>query len=226
MKRKHGYGQFCPVAKAAEIVAERWTPLVLRELICGSRRFNELRRGVPLMSPSLLAQRLRELEDAGVVERRAGERGAREYHLTPAGAELGPIIESLGTWGARWAQSRLTSSDYDPGLLMWDIRRNIDLDKLAGPDRLVVQFDLRDTSARTGRWWLVIDSGDVDLCLKDPGHPVDLFVLAPVRALTAVWMGQTSMRAALASGALEIVGPRKLAERFSRSLRLSAFAGR
>src|SRR5262245_55451292 len=118
MAKKKGYGQFCPVAKAAEIVAERWSLLVLRELILGSHRFNELRRGVPLMSPSLLSQRLKELEDGGVVVRHStsSDRGT-EYHLTEAGKELGPIIVSLGQWGARWVKGNLQPEDYDPALL-------------------------------------------------------------------------------------------------------------
>src|SRR5579884_3915578 len=130
MAARKGYGQFCPVAKASEIVAERWTPLVLRELIAGSRHFNELRRGLPLMSSALLSRRLKELEDAGVVRRQAGPANVIEYSLTEAGQELRPIIEALGFWGARWTRSHLTSQDYDPSLLMWDIRRNVDVSQL------------------------------------------------------------------------------------------------
>jgi len=126
-----GYGQFCPVAKAAEIVAERWTPLVLRELLCGSRRFNDLHRGVPLMSRTLLAERLEQLEDAGIVRSVARPCGRRrEYHLTPAGEELRPLIECLGEWGQRWARAQIGAGDLDPGLLMWDIHRRVNLEAL------------------------------------------------------------------------------------------------
>jgi DNA-binding HxlR family transcriptional regulator len=132
-----GYGQFCPVAKAAEIVAERWTPLVLRELLCGSRRFSDLHRGLPLMSPTLLAQRLEQLEDAGIVRGVPRPHGrGREYQLTEAGEELRPLIDRLGEWGQRWARAKIDRGDLDAGLLMWDIHRRVDVDAQA-PARLV-----------------------------------------------------------------------------------------
>lgn len=224
MKARKGYGQFCPVAKAAEIVAERWTPLVLRELIVGSRHFNELRRGVPLMSSALLSRRLKELEDAGVVERRTGEGNSTEYHLSEAGRELRPIIEALGFWGARWTRSHLTGADYDPNLLMWDIRRNIDVTRLPAARRTVVEFDLRGAAAATRRWWLVVTGGEVDLCLKDPGYEIDLHISAEMKALVEVWLGALSMREATRARKLICEGPRALAASFQNSLRLSPFA--
>jgi len=224
MAARKGYGQFCPVAKAAEIVAERWTPLVLRELIEGSRRFNEIRRGVPLMSSALLSRRLKELEDAGVIERRPGAGRAVEYHLSEAGEELKPIIEALGVWGARWAVSRLEPGDYDPKLLMWDVHRRIDLTRLPQDRRTVVEIDLRGAAAEFRRWWLVIDAGEVDLCFKAPGHSVDLLVSAELGALVEVWMGSRSFEAALREGRIAIEGPLKLAESFQQSLKRSVFA--
>jgi DNA-binding HxlR family transcriptional regulator len=224
MAAHKGYGQFCPVAKAAEIVAERWTPLVLRELIAGSHRFNDLRRGVPLMSTALLAQRLKELEHAGIVQRRAGEGRNAEYHLSEAGQELRPIIEALGFWGARWTRSRLTSEDYDPSLLMWDIRRNIDAEPLRGARRTVIEFGLRGAEAAFRRWWLVVDEGEVDLCLKDPGYEVDVHISADLRAMVEVWMGRQSIRDATRAGQLEFEGPQTLVSRFCESLKLSMFA--
>lgn len=226
MAAYRGYGQFCPVAKAAEIVAERWTPLVLREMIAGSRRFNELRRGLPLMSSALLAQRLKELESAGIIERRAGEGRSAEYHLSEAGQELRPIIEALGFWGARWTRSRLTSEDYDPSLLMWDIRRNIDVARLPGDRRTVIEFRLRGVLPAHRRWWLVVEAGEVDLCLKDPGYEVDLQITADVKTMVAVWMGHQPMTAAMRAGDLTFEGPRALAASFGKSLRLSPFAPR
>lgn len=219
-----GYGQFCPVAKAAEIVAERWTPLVLRELMAGSRRFNELRRGVPLMSSALLSQRLKELEYAGVIERRAGEGKNVEYHLSEAGQELRPIIEALGGWGARWTRSRLTKRDYDASLLMWDIRRNIDVGHLPGGQRTVIEFNLHGAEQAFRRWWLVVDEGQVDLCLKDPGYEVNLHLSADLRAMVEVWMGRQSMDEATRTGKLTFEGKPTLASSFRKSLRLSAFA--
>lgn len=224
MAAHKGYGQFCPVAKAAEIVAERWTPLVLRELICGSHRFNELRRGVPLMSSALLSQRLKELEDAGVIERRAGSGKITEYHLSEAGQELRPIIEALGVWGARWTRSRLTVQDYDPSLLMWDIRRNINVELMPKTPRSVIEINLWGAEPSVRRWWLVVESGEVDLCLRDPGHEVNLHLSADLRSLVEVWMGRESMSEAARAGRLKLDGPPVLVASFQKSLKLSVFA--
>src|SRR5687767_10932777 len=161
------YGQFCPVAIAAETVTERWTPLVLRELLCGSTRFNDLRRGVPLMSPSLLSSRLRMLQRVGIVERREGENGTVHYHLTPAGEELRPLIEALGAWGQRWARGDVRPEHLDASLLMWDVHRNVEQERL--PDqRVVVHFRLRGSNDGKSRFWLVLGAGEADLCLRDP----------------------------------------------------------
>lgn len=224
MAAHKGYGQFCPVAKAAEIVAERWTPLVLRELIAGSRRFNELRRGVPLMSSALLSQRLKELEHAGVILRHAGQGRTAEYVLSEAGRELQPIIEALGVWGTRWTRSRLTRQDYDASLLMWDIRRNIDLNLLPNDRRTVIEFHFPDAPASYRRWWLVVSPGEVDLCLKDPGHDVDLHLTANVRSMVEIWMGYLPLDRAARTGQLTLEGPRSLAANFRKSLKLSSFA--
>jgi DNA-binding HxlR family transcriptional regulator len=218
-----GYRQFCPVAKAAEIVAERWTPLVLRELFCGSSRFVDLRRGVPLMSPSLLSQRLKDLEVAGVVARSLGADQRPEYHLTPAGKELWPVIEHLGIWGQRWARARILDHDLDAGLLMWDIRRNLRRERL--PERrTVVRFDFTGAATAKRRWWLVIERGHGDLCLLDPGYEVDLFVRTHLRTMTEVWMGDRPLLDAVRSEAIALEGPAKLVRAFSGWLGLSAFA--
>jgi DNA-binding HxlR family transcriptional regulator len=144
-----GYGQFCPVALATELLCERWTLLVVRELVAGSTRFNELRRGVPLMSPSLLTQRLRTLEEAGVVDRIERAGGGVEYRLTEAGRDLRALIDTLGAWGARWSRA-MREEDLDPGLLMWDVRRRLDLDTMPR-DRLIVLFEFDDLPAQNGR---------------------------------------------------------------------------
>lgn len=223
MPAQKGYGQFCPVAKAAEIVAERWTPLVLRELISGSRHFNELRRGVPLMSSALLSQRLKELEAAGIIVRRAGEGRTAEYYLSQAGEELRPVIDALGVWGARWTPSRLTARDYDPSLLMWDIRRNIYV-KMLPAGRSVIQFDLFGAPQPYRRWWLVVEKGEVDLCLKDPGYEVSLQLLADLPELVEVWMGRRPLEDAVRTGKLKFEGEPSLAMSFRKSLKLSPFA--
>jgi DNA-binding HxlR family transcriptional regulator len=220
-----GYGQFCPVAKASEVLAERWTPLVVRELLCGSHRFNELQRGVPLMSRSLLAKRLRDLELAGVIERRpSGDGRGSEYHLTEAGEELRPIIMGLGEWGQRWARSNVSRADLDPRLLMWDMQRNIETDRLP-PHRIVVRFRFTDAAPGLPRvTWLILDRAHVDVCYKDPGFEVDLVVAGRLRSLVAVWMGDTSMSAVTRARELQLDGPRDLVRAFPNWLRRSIFA--
>lgn len=220
-----GYGQYCPIAKATEVLGERWTPLVLRELLCGSRRFNDLRRGLPLMSPSLLSQRLKTLEHAGVIERQTDERGqASAYRLTAAGEELWPLIERLGVWGQRWVRSQLdTEPNLDAGLLMWDIRRGVDATRLPA-ERTVIQFDFTDVKPPKRRWWLMGSHGEVELCLRDPGFEVDVFVTSDLGTLTAVWIGDLSIDEALRSGRIELIGERTLCRDFRSWFALSPFA--
>jgi DNA-binding HxlR family transcriptional regulator len=202
-----GYAQFCPVAKTSELVCERWMPLILRELMCGSQRFSEIQRGVPLISPALLSKRLRQLESGGVIERTRRGHGC-DYTLTQAGWELYPIIEAMGVWGQRWARSRYTPDELDPALLMWDMRRMLTPGGLRDR-RTVIEFRFRRAPAGKSTYWLVVDQ-TIDLCLIDPGHPIDLRVRAELRALTEVWMGDRTMRDALAVGAIELDGPRPL----------------
>jgi DNA-binding HxlR family transcriptional regulator len=219
-----GYGQFCPIAKAAQVLAERWTPLVLRELICGSTRFNDLRRGVPLMSSSLLSQRLKFLEREGVIERRQGASGRGfEYHLTDAGRELEPLIMMMGEWGARWVRSRLEPEDLDVTLLMWDMHRTVRPEHFPA-HRVVVGFEFTDVPRNKRRWWLVSEGDAADLCVTDPGYDIDLLILADLRTMTAIWTGDVSLQAALNSGALEAHGPAELRRGLSAWLGLSAFA--
>ena len=222
-----GYGQFCPVAKAAEVFAERWTPLVLRELVCGSHRFSDLHRGVPLMSRTLLAQRLRQLEDAGIIQSAAKTKGrGQEYFLTPAGEEFRTLIEGLGEWGQRWARSQIHADDLDPGLLMWDIHRRVNVERLPA-HRVVVLFDFRGVPKhwRNVRYfWLILQRSDVDLCLKPPGYEVDLEVDADLAALTKVWMGDMRLVEATRSGLVRLKGPTALVRAFPGWLALSEFA--
>lgn len=212
------YGQFCPVAMASEVLTERWTPLVVRELLCGSTRFNDLRRGVPLMSPALLSKRLKTLERVGVVERVGAE-----YHLTQAGRELWPVIESLGVWGQRWARGDVVTRKYDASLLMWDIHRNIELGKLP-PGRVVVHFHLAGSSDRKSHFWLVLHDGTADLCLTDPGHDVDVQVVGHVRTMIDYWMGRVQFHAAVKSGDLTVTGPSTLVRQLPGWFKLSSFA--
>ena len=220
------YRQFCPVAMAAEILCTRWTVLVLRELVAGSKRFNDLRRGLPRMSPALLSQRLKELEAANVISRNpsASEPGVFEYHLTAAGRELEPVVQGFGIWGQRWIDAELSLQHLDAPLLMWDIRRNINPDPMPGR-RVVVQFQYRDLPANQRSWWLLVDrEADIDLCAIDPGFDVDLYVSTDLRTMTAIWMGADTVRAALRAERLLLTGDRQLAANVETWLSLSPFA--
>jgi DNA-binding HxlR family transcriptional regulator len=218
------YGQFCPVAQALEVVGERWTLLVVRELLSGSRRFSEIQRGVPLMSPTLLSQRLARLERAGIVAQRPGPGGRPEYHPTEAGRELWPVVEMLGTWGQRWARREVTAEQLDPSLLMWDIRRRIDFTRVP-PRRTVIRFAFSGLTRGHRTWWLVLDRGEADLCLSDPGYDVDLAVDADLRSLIMVWMGDLPLHRVLRSGAVTVSGARPLVRAFPGWLRLNLLAG-
>ncbi|NPC97773.1 helix-turn-helix transcriptional regulator [Nocardioides sp. zg-DK7169] len=199
------YGQFCPVAKAMEILDERWTLLIVRELLSGSSRFNEIRRGVPRMSPALLAKRLRTLERAGVLERRE-ERGGVGYRLTESGRELSEVVEALGRWGVRWI-GELGVADLDPHLLMWDMRRTVPVG--AWPrERTVVAFHFTDVGARQARWWMCVRGNEVDVCDHDPGFETSVWLRTTLRGLTEVWRGDREWADLLADPrtSLEAVG--------------------
>ena len=199
------------MAKASELLCERWVPLIVRELLLGSRRFSEIQRGVPLISPTLLTKRLRQLEASGAIERVQSGRSA-QYSLTEAGWELYPIIEAMGVWGQRWARSRYTPDELDPALLMWDMRRMLQPAGLRAT-RTVVEFRFVQAPAGKSTYWLVVDDA-IDLCMVDPGYQVDVHVRAQLRALTQVWMGDRTMRDAMANGVIEVAGSRTLARAF------------
>lgn len=219
-----GYKQFCPVAMAAELLCTRWTMPLLRELVAGSTRFNDLRRGVPKMSPTLLSKRLKELEAAGIIERRPlkSGKGAFEYQMTASGKDLRPVVEAMGFWGQKWVDARLSLKNLDPSLLMWDMRRNLNPSPL--PDgRTVIQFLYRELPLSKRSWWLVVEShGAVDLCWSDPGFDVDLYVATDLRTMTAIWMGLTTVENESAKVAL--TGNREIASKMQQWLGLSPFA--
>lgn len=215
------YHQFCPVSKAMELLDERWTMLVVRELVSGSRKFNELRRGLPRMSPTLLSKRLGELTRAGVVERRVVGNDV-QYLLSPAGDELRPIVEALGAWGTRWI-GQLGDDDLDPNLLLWDMHRNVD--HAAVPrGRTVVHFCFPELPGRSRHWWLVITADDVDVCDTDPGYDIDVTVTADLRCMTQLWRGDLAWAEASRSGDLVVEGPDRLRRALPGWLRLSPFA--
>lgn len=199
------YGQFCPVAKAMELLDERWALLVVRELLAGSTHFNDLRRGNPKMSPALLSKRLRTLARAGLVRREVTD-GRSRYTLTPCGEELRNVVEALGAWGVRWI-GELGEEDLDPHLLMWDVRRTITLERWPR-GRTVVAFELENVAPRVSRWWLCVTGDQADVCDYDPGFEVDATVAVALRTLTEIWRGDRDWAHALKAGQVSLSGPR------------------
>lgn len=219
---KQTYGQYCPVAKAVEVLAERWTPLILRNLLLRPHRFNELERGLPGISRALLVQRLSRLERAGVITRQpmAGGQGV-EYSLTEAGQEVRAVMDALAGWGARWAFGDPEPDDLDPVLLMWWMREGIDPAPL--PDqRTVVQFDFQ--GHRGGSYWMVIERDEVSVCLEHPGFDINLLVTADLAVFYRVWLGRAPLAEAMRQGLVEFDGPTRLVRAFPQCLKLSMFA--
>jgi DNA-binding HxlR family transcriptional regulator len=199
-----GYGQFCPVAKAMEVLDERWTMLVLRELMQGSTRFNEIRRGVPKMSPALLSKRLRSLERAGLV--RHDDEG--RYLLTESGADLFDVVRGIGLWGLRWVKE-LGKEDLDPHLLMWDMSRTVPLERWPS-GRTVVEFHFDDVEPRARSWWFVVADGQVDVCDVDPGHDVAATVFTGLGRLVRIWRGDSSWTEALRQEWVSVTAPARV----------------
>jgi DNA-binding HxlR family transcriptional regulator len=198
------YGQYCPVARASEILADRWTPLIVRELLAGIRHFNELDRGLPGISRALLVERLRRLQRMGVVERRPGLEGrAPEYVLTRAGQQLQRVIDVLGGWGARWAFGDPRRTELDPIVLLWWMRRRVHRNRLPGR-RVVIEFNFH--GSRRGTYWLVLERSDVSVCLQHPKFPIDLRVTADVGGFYRVWLGRISLGGAIRARLVRLDG--------------------
>ena len=218
------YGQFCPVAKAAELFCERWTPLILRDLAVGATRFSELQRGVPLMSPTLLSRRLKQLEADGIVERRRSPAGKSwTYHLTPSGAEFAPLVEALGVWGQRWSRRELAAGEIDLGLLIWSLERSVDADAF-GAERSVVRLELTDQPTAKSLWWFVNEDGHCQLCLEDPGYDVDLHLAATLPTMIYLVRGDLGLTEAIDGSKLEVIGSHRFREALRRWLNLSPLA--
>ena len=215
MKR---YGQFCSIARALDLLGERWTLLVVRELLCGSRRFGDVQRGVPRISRTMLSARLRSLEEAGVTAR-----DGDGYALTDAGRELGAVVEALGVWGQRWLPRHLDDDELDVDALVWDMRRRVDRDALP-PRPIVVRLELTDLPARRGRRFLLLRRSEVSLCAHNPGFPEEIVVRADRRTLAAWWRGDVTLAAARRAG-LAIDGPRALVARLPAWFERYALAG-
>jgi len=223
---RSGFGQFCPVAIASEVVGERWTPIILRELLAGADQFNTLHRGIPRISRPLLAKRLRELEKAGVISAAPlpGARG-RRYRLTEAGEELRSVVDALGTWGQRWT-ARVRRDTLDARFLMWNMRRRIALERLPAR-RVVVRFHftaLPEAQHAHRMFWLLLQPSQADLCVEDPGHEVDLYVEAELPAMAAIWLGDSTLAQEVRQRRVRLSGPRELVRAFPTWLKLSRFA--
>lgn len=216
------YNQYCPVARTTEILGERWTPLIVRELILGSHRFNEIERGLPGISRSLLASRLRHLEDAGVIERLPGAHAkVPEYHLSEAGRDLKKVIEALGAWGVQWAFGDPNPDELDAGLLVWKIHQRIQRELL--PERrTIVEFDFSGPRAR--RVWLLLEPSEVSVCVTPPGFESDLVVRSDLAFFYRLWFGQMQYDAALRCGAVVVEGQKALARQLPRWLMWSPMA--
>jgi DNA-binding HxlR family transcriptional regulator len=217
------YGQFCPIAKASEILGEKWTILIVRELLMGSTRFSELQRGLGSISPTVLTKRLAMLDECGLVYRKriSGQRGF-EYHATESCKQLLPILLSLGDWGMRWARTNLTESDYDVALLMLYLERSIVPDMLPG-NETVIQFNFSDIGDLPN-WWIVVTGDQVDVCTSDPGKDVEVYFNTTVKTMTDVWMGEMTYREATSAGALVMTGPRALTRNVAGWMRNCIFA--
>ena len=217
------YGQFCPVAKATEIIGEKWTVLILRELILGSTRFSELQRALSRISPTLLSRRLKMLEQKGLLVRKSlpGQRSA-EYHLTACGRELQPLIEHLAVWGMRWARGQMSDSELDVEFLMWDLQRRLQTDKLPGGET-VLCFSF-DELKKYKTWWLLVSDGEVDLCTENPGREVDLYINSKVRTLVEIWHGDLDLGRALRENLVRAHGNVHLARTMPEWLGICLYA--
>ena len=217
------YGQFCPIAKATEIIGEKWTLLVVRELLMGGTRFSELQRGLSMISPTMLSKRLYTLEQHGLVmKKKIINQKGYEYFPTKSCSELLPIIKTLGDWGMRWARSNLTEKDYDVELLMLYLKRSINPENLIG-NETVIRFKFTDIKDYPN-WWMVVQGNEVDLCVNDPGKEIDVYFTTTVKIMADIWMGDTTYKKAIASGELKLVGPKALTKDVNNWMEISVFA--
>lgn len=218
-----GYGQYCPLALAAEVLCERWTLLVISRVIDGCTRFNEIHRGVPKISATLLSQRLSSLEHAGLITRRALDNGRGfAYELTDAGRDLDPIIMSLAVWGQKWSRD-METEDLDPAFLAWSMHTRLNVDAMP-EKRIVMEFAFSGTHKGFSRFWLVVEDGEVDMCLKYPGFEEDLSISSDIRRFIEAWRGMRDLRSEIANGHITVVGQEKYRRALPDWLMLSALS--
>lgn len=222
MRPMPDYGRFCPVSLASDVLADRWTPLIVRELVLGNVRFNDIARGMPGISRTLLVQRLRHLERKGVVELWPSPTGrGSEYHLTPAGKDLLPVIEAMGRWAVEWLYDDLRPQEVDPVTLTWWMHRRIDTDQLPAA-RVVIEFDY--TGPERQRIWMVLDRGEASVCLQHPGFDPDIVVATTTGAMAEVFQGFDTWPRAIANESITLTGPTALVRAFPRWFLWSPFA--
>lgn len=216
------YGQFCPIAKAMEIIGEKWTLLIIRELLMGGSRFNELHRGLSLISPTILSRRLDTLCEHGLVlKKKIPSQKGYEYFPTESCKELLPIIRKLGDWGMRWARSNLNEDDYDVELLMLYLKRSIVPEKLVGKES-VIRFKFNDIDTYPD-WWLVVSDLETDLCINDPGKDIDVYFATSVKTMADIWMGDNTYKKAIREGKLKLVGNKILTQNITSWMSNSVF---
>jgi DNA-binding HxlR family transcriptional regulator len=218
-----GYSTYCPVAKAAEVLTDRWTLLLVRDLLLGARHFNDFRRSIPLITPAVLSKRLGTLQEVGILTHAVSDKTGRwEYHLTEAGRELKPFVDAAGTWGQRWARSKLPHGELHPSTLMWDIHRFLKTEHLP-EQRTVMYFEFTDLKVMR-QWWLIVQTGEVDVCLDDPGFEVDIWIVCSLLTLTQVFMGDLSISSARTANKLKLDGGAQLVRDMPRWFGLMPFS--
>lgn len=218
------YCQFCPVAKAAEILCEKWVILVLREFMMGSTRFGQLRRGLPKISPSILSRRLKTLEEQEIIVRcKKPESNSYEYHLTESGEELRPIVLGFGTWGHKWAKNKINNEDLDAGFLLWDMRRRLNI-KYFQNKRIVIHIEFSEQSSRDRYWWMVIDNNEIDLCFEDTGHEPDITIITTLETMINIWLGYDKLKTMKNNGKMKIFGSKEHVNNVSQWIGKSTFA--
>lgn len=226
MPKKKGYGQYCPISVASEVIAERWTPLVLRGFFCGASRFSEIQKSVPRMSSALLSVRLRELESANIIEQVPSERArGKEYRLTEAGRELFTVLDHMGMWAQKWLRREITRDEnLDPDVLMWELRQISLMADQRMEKRRVAQFHLSGVPIEKRAYWIIFEPEDTDVCIRDPGYEVDLWITAHIRTLVEIWLGHRTILEARRDESLRLDGSRREIEAFADWFSLSHFA--
>lgn len=216
------YNQFCPIAKAAEVFCERWTALIIRELAGGGARFSQIQRGVPLASPTLLSNRLKQLEKEAIIERRKSG-SSWIYQLTKAGEEFVPIVMSLGIWGQRWSRRELAEHEVDLGLLLWALEKGANPESF-GKKRRIIEFDFADQPSHKRRWWYLNENGRCELCVNPPDRDADIYVRTTLPVIIYIWRGDMTLNSAVASERLEVIGPANLRKAFGKWLAIVPMA--